>query len=282
MFRITLHRQTASREVVMAGWVYDEAPIWLVAAFVILWLLASAGLGMYVRRKRRLERGEGDEGAEQLIMSAVLGLLALLLGFTFILAVDRYDARRALVVEEANAIGTAWLRAQLLDEPHRTRMSLLFQGYAENRLQLAQAQHREERMALLARTDLYHQRLWTATVAAVRPIRHLEISSDIVQSVNTTIDIAAARKAARRARVPPRVLLVLLVYMGVTAYAVGYSLLRFRVRWAGGVLMVLLTLSYLLILDIDNPTRGGLREPQGAMEDLVAAMRTSPPPSFGP
>ena len=266
----------------MLNWFYAESPAALVAATVILLLFGAGGLGMYFRHRRGGERAEEEKGAEQLIVSAILGLLALLLGFTFALAVDRYDTRRGLVVAEANAIGTAWLRAQLLDEPHRTRMSRLLEGYAANRLQLAQAQNRGEGLPLLQRTDLYHRRLWEATVEAVRPIRHLEISSTLVEGMNNVIDIAAERKAARRAHVPPRVLTVLLLYMAVTAYAVGYALLRLQVRWAAIVLLLLLSLSYLLILDIDQPTRGGIREPQAAMEDLVASMRPNAVPAAVP
>ena len=263
----------------MLNWFYAESPVALVAATVILLLCASGLLGMYVRRKKGGEREDEDKGAEQLIVSAILGLLALLLGFTFALAIDRFYTRRALVVAEANAIGTTWLRAQLLDEPHRSRLSRLLEGYAANRLELAQARNRREALPLLQRTELYQSRLWQATVEAVRPIRHLEISSTLVEAMNSTIDIGAERKAARRAHVPPRVLTVLLLYMAVTAYAVGYALLGMRVRWAALVLLLLLSLAYLLILDIDQPTRGGIREPQWAMEDLIASMRNSSPPA---
>ena len=260
----------------MINWFYAESPAALVAITVILVLVAAGGLGMYFRRKSG-ERLEDEKGAEQLIVSAILGLLALLLGFTFALAIDRFDTRRSLVVAEANAIGTTWLRAQLLDEPHRERLSRLLEGYAANRVRLAQAQRRGDALPLLHRTELYHRRLWEATVAAVRPIRHLEISSTLVESMNQTIDVAAERKAARRAHVPPRVLTVLLFFMAVTAYAVGYAFLGMHVRWAAMVLLGLLSLAYLLILDIDQPTRGGIREPQWAMEDVFASMRSSSP-----
>ena len=263
----------------MLDWFYAESPVALVAATVILVLFGAGGLGIYFRRRRGVEREQDETGAEQLIVSAILGLLALLLGFTFALAIDRFDTRRGLVVAEANAIGTAWLRAQLLDEPHRSRLSRLLEGYAANRLELARAQDRGEGLPLLQRNDAYQNRIWQATVEAVRPIRNLEISSTLVEAMNNVIDTGAERKAARRAHVPPRVLTILLVYMGVTAYAVGYALLGGRVRWAAIVLLLLLSLSYLLILDIDQPTRGGIREQQSAMEDLIASMRSGPPPA---
>ena len=263
-------------------WFYTEAPAWLVAIVVLAVMLLSAMLGRWVRRRRQDERGDEEKDGEQLIMSAVLGLLALLLGFTFALAIDRFDNRRAMVVEEANAIGTTWLRAQLLDEPHRTRISALLESYTENRLRLASTDDVDRRLALLDRSEQYQFELWRATAEALRPIRNTELASSFTDTMNNAIDIAAERKAARRAHVPPRVLSALLLYMAVSAFAIGYAVLGVRVKWASVVLLVLVTLAYLLILDIDHPTRGGVREPQWAMEDLLASMRAYPPASYGP
>ncbi|MGZ8351183.1 MAG: bestrophin-like domain [Allosphingosinicella sp.] len=264
----------------MVEWFYGESPTWLVAIVVVLTLVGAAWLGIFLRRMRPGERRDEEKSGEQLIVSAVLGLLALLLGFTFALAIDRFDTRRQLVLEEANDIGTTWLRTQLLDEPHRTRLSRLLEGYTENRIRLATAQSLPQRRLLLAQTNRYHEHLWAATVDAVRPIRHLPVAVAFVESMNATIDIAAARKAARRAHVPPRVLTALLIYMTITAFALGYALLGLRVKWAAVVLLVLLSLSYVLILDIDQPTQGGVRESQEAMEDLLAGMRAAASPAL--
>jgi hypothetical protein len=116
-------------------------------------MLASASLGLLLRRRKERrapwqERPEG-ESQEGFVISAVLGLLALLLGFTFSLALDRYEARGVLVLEEANAIGTSYLRSQVLDEPHRSRKSRILLEYTETRVQLGQPSATEHRMALL-------------------------------------------------------------------------------------------------------------------------------------
>src|SRR5262249_42706851 len=158
-----------------------------------------------------------DDNHEGYVVSAVLGLLALLMGFTFALATDRYDARRGRVLEEANAIGTSYLRAQLLQEPHRTRISGLLVAYAENRIALAHAQSRDNPGALLARNDQLLTDLWSATVASFDSIKGLDFSSAFIESMNAVIDLDAARKAARRAHVPSEVYLVLFVYLVVTA-----------------------------------------------------------------
>ena len=260
-----------------------ETPPPLLAAIIIILLVGLMLLGSILRRQRERNRKEetGDDGYEGQVVSPALGLLALLLGFTFALAIDRYDARRSLVLAEANAIGTTYLRAQLLDEPHRSRISRLLEGYTQNRLDLANATEMEDKARLMAQSNAYQSRLWRETVSAIRPIRGLEIASTFVDTMNQTIDMAAARFAARRAHVPSRVMVALLLYMSVCAFMLGFAMATARRRASTAVLLGLLVLAFLLILDIDRPTSGAIREPQSAMEDLLAMIRANPPNSFG-
>jgi hypothetical protein len=104
------------------NWLSD-ADILVVAVTVsgAMYLAAALGAAVRARSDRLRPQTTGGEG-EGLVVSAALGLLALLIGFTFSLAVERLAARRLLVLEEANAIGATYLRAQLLDEPHRSNM----------------------------------------------------------------------------------------------------------------------------------------------------------------
>jgi hypothetical protein len=266
-----------------AARIFLEWPIWLVGLLILALLIGLLQLGVAVRRWRDQAQEDHTDVSthEGYIVSGVVGLLALLLGFTFAVAMDRFDTRRVLVLEEANAIGTTYLRAQLLDEPHRSQLSRLLQGYTENRLALAGKLTADERQRLVAQTDDYQKRLWTATVSAIRPIRGLEISSGFVETMNSTIDAGAARVAARRSHVPVRVLAVLLIYMSISAFILGFVMPRSPRRTAAAVLLGLLAMSYVLILDIDRPTGGAVRESQEPMENLLAMMRQNPPASFG-
>jgi hypothetical protein len=258
------------------------APIWAIGLTLFVLLVGMMLLGIIVRRRTdRKADSESDGAQDGYIVSGTLGLLALLLGFTFAMAIDRYDHRRSLVLEEANAIGTTYLRAQLLDEPYRGALSRLLQGYTETRIELANVDEPGARARLRARSDDYQSRLWTTTVAAVRPIRGLEVSSTFVDAMNATIDAGAARVAARRAHVPSQVLAMLAIYMLISAYILGYVMGAAHRRSSTAVLLALTTLAYSLILDIDWPTGGSVRESQAAMEDLVAMMRTHPPAAFG-
>ena len=141
-----------------------------------------------------------------------MGLLALLVAFTFSIALERFDTRRVNVLNEANAIGTTYLRAQLLDEPHRARVSKLLAAYTDTRVALATAHRGPEQRALLATSDRLLVDLWTATVAAFPSIRAYAFSHSFVDTMNNLIDMDAARKAGRQAHVPSGVFLALFLY----------------------------------------------------------------------
>lgn len=258
-------------------WFFYELPLLLLGPLIVAILVLAMLAGARVSRARNRAAGS-DRGKDfgEHVLTSTMGLLALLLGFTFSLAIDRYDSRRQLVVQEANAIGTTYLRAQLLDEPYRGAFNRMLPAYTQVRLRLGTADAGPERVRLGELSDLYQLRLWEITDAAIRPIRDLEVAGSFVETMNQMIDLAAERKAARRGNVPLEVLTVLLVYLILVAIVYGYTSSKDR-RWAGAVFMLaLFTSSYLLVLDLDRPTGGGITESQAAMEDQLAAMQVPP------
>jgi hypothetical protein len=226
--------------------------------------------------------GDADkEGGEGYIVSAVLGLLALLLGFTFSLAVDRFETRRHLVLEEANAIGTAYLRSQLLPEPHRARMTGLLVRYTDNRLALAkEAPGSAVQQQLLNTNDALLTDIWAGTSAAFDSIKGLPFSNVYLNAINALIDLDESRKTARQARVPPAVFAILFIYLVTTAGVLGYVLKGARGRLAAGFLLALLTLSLMLIIDINRPMLGVITESQQPMEDLQKSLSAQSPAVF--
>jgi hypothetical protein len=251
-----------------------------VGGALLLVMALTGGLATALRaaRDRRAVPGH-SETQEGYIVSAVLGLMALLLGFTFALAVDRYDSRRHRVLESANAVGTTYLRAQLLEEPHRSRISDILMRYTDNAIVLAQARPGHT-AALLAKDDEILTELWAATAAGFDSVRNIDFSSTFVDGVNNLIDLDAARRAARVAHVPAEVFLVLFVYFVVTAGVLGFVLTGFRGRVSAIFLLLLMVLSLMLVLDIDRPTLGGIRESQGPMEAARKSMADNPPAVF--
>lgn len=260
------------------GWL-DGSALWQIGIGLLIAMALAAGLGHVLRKWRRRKRAAESTDGEGYVVSAVLGLLALLMGFTFSLAIDRFEARRGLVLEEANAIGTTYLRAQLLEAPHRARISRMLVDYTDNRIALAQAP-RERLGPLVAINDRLITDLWTATAAAWPTIKGLDFSSAFLESMNAVIDLDAARKVARAARVPVEVFLVLVIYVIAAAGVLGYTLADQRGRGAAVLLILLLSMSLLLVIDIDRPDVGGVGEVQTPMLQLKASLAAQPPSVF--
>jgi hypothetical protein len=256
----------------------NTTPIPLLGLILLIVMFGAALIG-----RRLYESGpqpkDDKDGGESYSVSAILGLLALLTGFTFSLAIDRFETRRELVLEHANAIGTAYLRVQLLPEPHRTRLSGLITEYTDNVIALAHARP-ENTAPLVAKDDAILTRLWAATAAGYDRVQDKPFSGVFVSAINSLIDNDGARRAARTAHVPTEVFLVLLIYLVGAAAVLGYMLKSHPGRLAGVFLIILFTLSLLLILDIDRPTTGTIRESQRPMEDLRASLKNQPPAIF--
>lgn len=264
----------------IAQW-FGVAPIWVVAVIILVAVFAAGMVGIALRAfalRTGIIQQEGG-GGENHISSSILGLLALLMGFTFSLAIDRFDTRRVRVLEEANAIGTTYLRTQLLPEPHRERISGLLVDYVDNRLILAKARPGQV-AAQLKINDRLVTDLWVATAAAFDDIKGLDFSSAYLDSMNQVIDLDAARKTARLAHVPAAVFAVLFIYLIVTAAMLGCVQSTTRGRIAVGFLMLLFTLALSLIIDIDRASTGFVRESQWPMEALRDSFRDQPPAVF--
>lgn len=262
----------------------EQAPLPWVGSVLLLALVLAAAVGYSLRRWHDNASGGRNGGApsdsqETYLVSAVLGLLALLTGFTFSLAIDRFETRRENVLLEANAIGTTYLRAQLLQEPHRSRVSRMLVDYTDNRIALGTARG-QEAARLLQINDHMLTDLWAETVAAFPGIKAYDFSTSFLEAMNQLIDMDATRKAGRYARVPTEVLIVLMIYMLISASVLGYVLSYRRGRMAAGFLLALFTLSILLIIDINRPITGGVTESQAPMIALRESLRTQPPSLF--
>lgn len=252
----------------------DFAPLWLIGLLILAALLAAVEIGYQGHIRLRRWRGEQaqERGSPDHLLSAVLGLLALLLGFTFSLALNRYEMRRDLVVQEANAIGTIWLRAQLLEEPVRTDMRRLLPLYADARIAWSDVEPRTADAPPAA--DL-QQALWKATGAAIRSDSSAQLSRAVMDAMNEGFDLASARQAARSAHIPDRVLQVLMLYAALSMVMLGYILAANGRphRIATTLLLLLLSLALTTILDIDRPRSGAILVSQQPLIEVRQAMR---------
>jgi hypothetical protein len=250
----------------------DTFPIWITASMIAALLIGACELGYRVAR-RRSGAEKADEGH---VLSAMLALLGLLVGFTFSISVSRHELRRTLVVDEANAIGTEYLRSQLLPAPYRTRLADMLRRYTDARLALAAA---GEDAAGIARAnavaDSLQQEMWATTVEVEPLVQPPALSSLIAGGMNAVIDVAASRRAALEARLPTIAFISLILYSAVAAIMLGFvsGSGRHRSRFGAIVLLLLLSLSLGLILDLDRPGRGGINVSHQPLIYLRASMR---------
>jgi hypothetical protein len=263
---------------------YPALPLWLLMLCFLLALLVAREVGAAVHRYQQRHRSApsavADKDAEDkddaFAMTSVLGLLALLIGFTFSLSLGRYDERRQLVVQEANALGTTWLRTDLLDEADRARMQEVLRRYVDARVDFARARDSEEEVQQNARTVALQNELWSVLIDGTASFRDTPRASLLFTTTNESIDLAAERFAARQDHIPPRILRMLMLFAVLAAALVGYE--RAHQRRSTLLLFILLTLAVGLILDLDRPSTGLTHVPQEPMLDLQRSLRTEPPP----
>ena len=250
----------------------DYLPLWLILPLTIVVSLLSVELGYRLggyRQPHSLEEKESPVGS---MVGATLGLLAFMLAFTFGLAGSRFEDRRQVLLSEANAIGTTYLRAAMLPEPMRTEAQNLLREYVDVRLEAIQPGKLEQ--AILKSEELQN-RLWSVAVAATEKDRS-PITGLFVQSLNEVIDVHAKRlMAGVRSRVPGMIWIVLYLLAILAMVMIGYHEGLTNSRRSIAVIALVLGFSSVLYLiaDLDRPVQGTLRVSQQAMIDLRHSMK---------
>ena len=252
----------------------------LLAVVLALLVGGAATLGASVGRRGRA-RFDAHREPVGVVQGTLLGLVGLLLAFGLTMAVGRYDTRRALVVQEANDIGTTYLRAQLLAEPVRSRSLELLREYADEAVALADSVPDTARFeAAAARLEELQDDLWAAAGEAVALAPTESAPRLYVESLNPMIDSHTDRVASLRNRVPSTV--VLLQVFG-SAIAIGVLALYLALLGRGFVTPLVAAAVVALILfislDLDRPHRGLITVPDRALVAARASMEG--PPAFG-
>ena len=258
--------------------VLDSFPLWTLLPVTVLVALVSVEFGYRVARYRRQRSEEETESSVGAMVGATLGLLAFMLAFTFGLAGSRFEDRRQVILSEANAIGTTYLRAAMLPEPMRTETRKLLREYVDVRLEAPQPGKVDQ---AISKSEELQDRLWSQATAAADKDRS-PITGLFIQSLNEVIDLHAKRvMTALRSRVPGAIwiglYLLAILAMTVLGYHEGLTSKR------RSIAVIALTLAFsvvlILIVDLDRPGQGLLRVSQQSMVDLrksMSATRSSP------
>jgi hypothetical protein len=252
----------------------------LLAVVLLTVIVGAAGGGLLVGRSLRESRESVSESFG-VLQAALLGFMALILAFALSLAVGRYDTRRAEVVNDANAIGTAYLRAQTLPEPMRSRSLSLIMRYTDVELHLSHAVPGSAAAnQTVAEGSALQRQLWSLAAQAVQQQPVATAPRLYEQSLNDMIDEQTVRVAGLSNRVPTEVLL-----LEIIGAAIALALLGLHVGVLGrGMVAVLLAAAVVSMLlyvtfDLDRPTRGLIQVPDTPIAQLRASMKL--PPAVG-
>jgi hypothetical protein len=251
----------------------------ILALGLLVLVVGSAIGGLLVGRSRRAHQGLKESSG--VLQGALLGFMGLILAFGLSLALGRYEDRRAALVEDANTIGTTYLRAQTLAEPERSQSMALLVKYADVELELTDEVPGSDAAArTIAEGAALQRQLWALAGQALRQDPRNTAPRLYVESLNEMIDQQTVRVAGLNNRVPTEVLI-----LEVIGSAIAMFLLGLHVGLLGRSLLPLLLASCLVtmllfaVFDLDRPTRGFIEIPNTPLATLRTSM--DDPPAAG-
>jgi hypothetical protein len=259
----------------------DAWPIGLifVATVAVVMLSIEAGFGL-ARFTHRNQKEKETEAPVSGISGSILGLLAFMLAFTFGMVSDRFDARKSLVREEANAIGTAYLRTDFLPEPDRSHAAELYRQYVDLRLASVRSNDLGQLTQALEASNQIQNQLWAMAASRQRDRLDSPLGALYVDALNHVIDVQALRVAVGlQTRIPGGVWLALYALIVLAMFALGYQtwIAGSRRTWASLLLALSFSLVIALIVSLDRPDSGFITVSQQPMVDLRASMHRPAP-----
>jgi hypothetical protein len=247
------------------------------ALYVLILFVGMLALGEVGRRlahRRAARDPEGTWHGVGVVDGAIFALLGLIVAFTFSGAVSRFDVRRNLVVEEANAIGTAYLRLDLLPADSRAALRESFRRYVESRIRSYRLlPDIEAAKAELAKSKMLQQEIWSRALAASRSSQSATML--VVPSLNQMFDIAATRTTSTLFHPPVIVFALLFALALLASVLVGYEMAKARSRgWLHTIVFAAVAaLAVYVILDLEFPRLGLIRV--SAIDQALVELRES-------
>ena len=257
---------------------FDHIPVWtLFIVTVVLFIIAAEGgfrIGKYVSSRREPTR-KSQVGT---ILGASLGLLAFLLAITFSMAGSGFDTRKQLVLAEANAIETTYLRAKMLPKPFRMEFQALLRKYVDVRAQI-QSVKLDKIPQLIATSEELHALLWSKAVDLVENTPISVVTGLFIKSLNEVLDLHGKRLTAGLInRMSPSIILTLYFVAFLSMAMMGYQsgLEGIRTLVSGFALMLAFSAVLMLITDLERPSQKIFSVSQQAILDLKAKVRQMP------
>jgi hypothetical protein len=262
------------------SWLYQQNPILIIAALLLVTAI-SAEVGFRLGHRWHSRFDDARRGHFGSILGSLLGLLALLLSFTFAMSANRYDARRQLVINDANTLEGLYLQSSLLPEAQRKSFKQLLKAYVDLRSRIVLMRHdasAKEASELSAQAEAIHGRMWNV----VREASQLEPPPRMVdwmlRGLMDAMSIHRSRMFAWASRVPDSVIWLLMLgcVTGIGAIGLSGGLGNHRGLPARIIVTVLLCATIYVVLDLDRPHEGFIRINQSPMLHLEQILNKDP------
>ena len=248
----------------------DFPPFVFVLSFFVLWLSMRIGASI-LRRQRKLEEGIREDFG--IILTATLTLLGLIIGFSFSMAISRYDQRKNYEEAEANAIGTEYVRADLLPVADAAKVRALLRNYLDHRVLSYMTRDEQQIRQINARTAELQTELWSAVLppAAAQPTPMVALA---VSGMNDVLNSQGYTQAAWWNRIPIAAWGLMAAIAICCNVLIGYGARNAKAeRILLLVVPLLVSISFFLIADIDSPRGGVIRVNPQNLTSLAESLR---------
>lgn len=253
----------------------DTFPIWELYIGMALILLLAFEVGYQISKYTNSSRDKEGFNSTSPMVSGLLAMLAFVLAFTFAMAASQHNLRKQNVLKEANIIGTAYLRADLLGERDETKVKELLIEYVDSRVYAIEMGSAKEMKHVMVRSLEIHALLWELVASAAKREPNL-YAMLVLQSINDVIDMHQSRLTAGfYNRIPYSVWFVLLAISALTMMTMGAQARLAKSRRLAAVIPLILAFTTLteVVLDLDRPNEGFIRVGQEAMADLQKSLK---------
>jgi ABC-type glycerol-3-phosphate transport system permease component len=250
----------------------------IVAVCLLAMMLVSMNIGYRIGHRRKSSDPQTSIEVIGTVDAAVFGLLGLILAFTFSGASDRLVLRRAQIVQEANAIGTAYLRIDVLAQSDQPAIRELFRSYLERRIEVFDKfTDRAASNAALEKAEQLQRNIWSRSVASCRADPKPDACLLMLPALNEMIDITTTRNMATRTHAPSVILMLLILLALAAGMLSGYAMSRQPTRSIMHMLLfsLVVSASVYVVLDLEYPRAGviNLRSMDQALYQLRETMK---------
>jgi hypothetical protein len=258
--------------------IFYELPIWGVSLLILVTLVLAIALGYRIGLKKRAVWKDAESGGGSIVLTSMFALLGLVVAFTYAAGVSRYDARKAAVMVEANALGTAFLRADLVAEPGRSRLRQTLLEYARTRsIPPGTIKTPADRQAVIENTLQKLAMIWPETKQAIQQGKPGPVELSLVTAINDVLDAHTMRMVAVFDKLPVIVIWMLLLVAAASLSVAGFNagIQGHISRWRMGAFALVLTGVITVILDFDRPNDGIVVVSHRSIDMVIADMESA-------